>query len=204
MYYRSLFKHMPDLLADSTILESDIICLQETWFHLLHVPYIPGFTFYFDGEGKGKGVAIFIRNHLVERRQLLQVEQFGDEENLQGLKLYFKDIHILNVYRSPQSKSVKHLEQFMQIMRHHIDPQQQTFICGDFNFNYLREPQHKIRIMLNDLGFEQIVRQPTTMHGSCLDQVYMRSKFKYKYKLHYPYYSDHECVCVMLKKGLEK
>ena len=197
-------KHLPDLLADSTIMESDIICLQETWFHLLHIPYFPGYTFYFAGEGKGKGVAIFIRNKFVERRQLLLVEQFGDEDNIQGLKLYFKDVHILNVYRSPQSKAVKHLDDFIEKMRKHIDPQHPTLICGDFNFNYLREPRHKIRVLLNELGFEQIVRKPTTIHGSCLDQVYIRSKFKYKYQLHYPYYSDHECVCVMLKKGLEK
>ena len=190
-------------MADNTVLESDIICLQETWYHMITVPYLPGYTFYFDGEGKGKGVAVFIKNHIVERRQLLKVEQFGNEDDLQGLKLYFKDIHILNVYRPPNSTSIQ-LEQCMQIIQANVDPNQQTMICGDLNFNFLVEPRHRLRVMLNKLGFQQIVKQPTTIYGSCLDQIYIRSNFMFKYQLHYPYYSDHECVCVMLKKGLGK
>ena len=171
---------------------------------MVTVPHIPGYSFYFDGEGKGKGVAIFIKSHLVERRQLLKVEQFGNEDCLQGLKLYFNDIQILNVYRPPNSTSFRHLEQFIQTIQENIDPHQETLICGDFNFNFLKEPRHKIRVMLNQLGFQQVVRQPTTIYGSCLDQVYMRTKLMFKYQLHYPYYSDHECVCIMLKKGLGK
>ena len=198
-----MIKHLPDLLADSTVLESDIICLQETWVHANYIPQIPGYTVFFDGVGKGKGVATFIRNHLVERQKLRLVEQFGNEDHVQGLKLYFNDVHIINVYRPPNPTSNKHLEQFMQTLREKIDPEQQTVICGDLNFNFLREPRHKIVIMLDQLGFQQIVRQPTTIHGSCLDQVYLRGKLLFKYKLHYPYYSDHECVCVMLKKELE-
>ena len=194
---------MPDILADKTILESDIICLQETWYHILTVPYIPGYTFYFDGEGKGKGVAVFIKSHLIQRRQLIKVQQFGNIDYLQGLKLYFNDIHIINVYRPPNSPSTRHLEQFMQTLREVIDPAQETLICGDLNFNFLKEPRHRIRVMLSQLGFQQIVRQPTTIYGSCLDQVYLKSKLNFKYKLHYPYYTDHECVCLMLKKGLE-
>ena len=199
-----MVKHLPDILADSSLLESDIICLQETWVYPLYMPDIPNYTCYFDGQGKGKGAAVLVKNHLVERMQLLEVEQFGNEDIIQGLKLYFNDIHILNVYRPPKPSSIRQLEQFMQILREKIDLKKQTLICGDLNFNFLREPRHKISVMLSQLGFQQIVRQPTTIHGSCLDHVYLRSKFMFKYQLHYPYYSDHECICIMLKKDLHK
>ena len=111
-----MIKHLPDLLADYAVLESDIICLQETWVYPRYTPQVPGYTVYFDGEGKGKGVAILIKNHLVEKQKLLQVEQFGNEDYIQGLKLYFSDIHIINVYRPPNPTSNRHLEQFTQTL----------------------------------------------------------------------------------------
>ena len=205
LYFRSLNAHLADVLADPTLLESDVLCLQETWCRRSDaIPVIPGYTCYLAGEGKGKGVATFVKSHLVERKKLLRVEKIGNEEFIHGLKLYFLDMHIINVYQPPNPSSQGHLNESVQILRRSIDPHQQTMICGDFNFNHLKEPGHKIGAALKSLGFRQIVMQPTTIYGSCLDHVYLRSNFLHKYKLYYPYYSDHECVCVMLKKPIQK
>ena len=182
-------------------MEADVICLQETWYHQADaLPCIPGYTFYFAGEGKGKGVAAFIKSHLVQKKRLLKVKRVGNQDLYQGQILYFEDMHLLNIYRPPNSTSARHLDQFVQALKDNIDPKQQVVICGDFNFNILREPKHRIAVVLKDLGFQQIVRQPTTIYGSCLDHVYLRSTFLHKYSLYYPYYTDHECVCLMLKK----
>ena len=56
--------------------------------------------------------------------------------------------------------------------------------------------------LLIDKGFEQIVMEPTTYRGYCIDHVYhniSETERKVDYKLHYPYYSDHEAVCVMIQ-----
>ena len=182
-----------------------MICFQETWCQRSDPPpLIPGYTPYFAGQGKGKGVAAYVKNHLVERKRLLRVTSLGNEEMYQGLKLYFQDLHVLTIYRPPNPTSVTHMDQFVQGFKENIDSQEQTLICGDLNFNILKEPKHRIAVMLKELGFKQIVREPTTIYGSCLDHIYLRSKFLHKYKLYHPYYSDHECVCLMLKKPVLK
>ena len=201
---RSLRAHFLDIQADPTMLEADIICLQETWLHKSDVvPAIPGYTHYFAGEGKGKGVAIYIKKHL-EKNRKLHVERLGNNEFYQGLKLYLNDLQLLNIYRPPNPTSAGHLNNFLQEIKANIHATQQTVICGDLNFNYLKEPKHRIAGMLQGLGFHQKVKEPTTIYGSCLDHVYLRTKCLYKYSLHYPYFSDHECICLMLKKPVLK
>ena len=182
-------------------MEADVICLQETWCQRSDPPpLIPGYTPFFAGQGKGKGVATYVKTHLIERKILLRVTSLGNDELYQGLKLYFQDLHVINIYRPPKPTSVPNLDQFLRDVKDSITPTEQTVICGDFNFNILKEPKHRIAVMLNELGFKQIVREPTTIYGSCLDHIYLRSKFLHKYALYHPYYSDHECVCLMMKK----
>ena len=54
--------------------------------------------------------------------------------------------------------------------------------------------------MMKGLEFKQIVTEATNIFGNCIDHVYITNEFKYKCLLHYPYYTDHEAVCVMLEK----
>ena len=193
--------HLPDVLADSTLQQADVICFQETWCRRSDAtPMIPGYTPYFAGEGKGRGVATFIKNHLVQKKTLLKVKALEKEE-FQGLKLYFPDMHILNIYRPPSQASAS-LDNFVKAVKENIDSNKQTIVCGDLNFNFLREGNHRVATLLKSLGFKQIVQEPTTIYGSCLDHIYLRTKFMHKHRLYHPYYSDHECVCLMLKKPI--
>ena len=78
-----------------------------------------------------------------------------------------------------------------------------TVICGDFNFDYYKDPNNSLRVMLEKRGFTQIVTTPTTIRGNCIDHVYVRG-LDHTHHLHYPYYSDHEAVCVIAKKKSTK
>ena len=78
-----------------------------------------------------------------------------------------------------------------------------TVICGDFNFNYWKEPNNPVRVMLGKRGFSQVVTMPTNIYGTTIDHVYVKGILQ-KYFLHYPYYSDHEAVCVRLKYNVPK
>ena len=189
---------MADIKADPTLKNADILCLQETFCQ--EIPILPGYTGYLAGEGRGRGVAAYVRNNLVDKKRLIKVERLEGFEFFQGLKLHFHDLHILNIYRSPDPAFIKDLPQFVQLLKRNISPEQQTMICGDFNYDYWKEPNHKIAVMLKGMGFNQIVREPTTIKGKCIDHVYLKTKFCYKHHLYYPYYTDHECVCTMLKK----
>ena len=198
--FRSLPTHLPDLQCDPTLEKSDVICLQETFCHRsAPTPQLHGYTCYLSGEGRGRGVAVYVKTSLVSSKKLLKVERI-DEDYVQGLKLCFIDLHILNLYRPPNTESNQNFDKFVRVVQNHVTPHQQMMICGDMNFDYWKEPANKLSVLLRKMGFQQIVKQPTTIHGSCLDHVYLRTKFLSKHKLYYPYYRDHECICVMLKK----
>ena len=51
---------------------------------------------------------------------------------------------------------------------------------------------------LLDLGFNQLVDQPTHIEGNMLDHLYCRHIKTVKVFLHHPYYSDHDSVMALL------
>ena len=73
-------------------------------------------------------------------------------------------------------------------------------ICGDFNID--RRVENVLTRMLMGKNFKQIVQKPTTYRGNCIDHFYHNISEHIKkvvHKLHYPCFSDHEAICVMLK-----
>ena len=77
-------------------------------------------------------------------------------------------------------------------------------ICGDFNID--RRQENVLTRMLKDKNFKQIVQKPTTYRGNCIDHFYHNipeAVKKVEHKLHNPYYSDHEAVCVMIKDAMK-
>ena len=110
----------------------------------------------------------------------------------------------------------QHGSQFWQFKRftgallNLVDREKQTIICGDFNFDGIDGKDRNVLIeKLNGVGsstislrkFKQIVKEPTTFRGYCIDHIYTNAQVNYK--LHYPYYSDHEALCIMLIKPEE-
>lgn len=75
-------------------------------------------------------------------------------------------------------------------------------ILGDFNINYFNEKEsHNLKNILESrLGYQQIVSKPTSLSGSLLDHVYIRShKFKsVDNSVIGVYYSDHDAVKIVI------
>ena len=199
---RSLQRHIHDLAADPTLLSSDIICLQETFIMANNsAPRLPGYQSYLAGRGRGRGVAAYVKLGLV--KSLQKIQPLLEEEFAQVLKLYFIDLHLIIVYRSPNSSHAHCIPHLAQLFTKYVNPSVPTVICGDFNFDTLKPSNHPLyKCLTTKLGFLQIVKQPTSIHGHCIDHAYIRGKISTRYKLHYPYYSDHEAVCIMLKKTM--
>ena len=98
---RSLRKHNEDVWLDPVLQKSDIVCVQETWLEDHECEderYIPeGFVGLFCCEGRGNGIAIFVRSNI-----------FGSNcsatshatPNLQMMKLGMPTVDIINIYRS--------------------------------------------------------------------------------------------------------
>ena len=65
---RSLRKHYVDIQQDPVLQKSDVICIQETWLEDQESEddrYLPeGFKGFFCCQGRGKGLAIFVRDEV--------------------------------------------------------------------------------------------------------------------------------------------
>ena len=192
---RNLITNLPDIQSDTVVLKSDIICFQETWCHKL--PAIQGYTGFKAGEGQGKGVAIFVKNALAS--YIVYEPQEIVKPFAQILKVPFTDFDVITVYRSPNATYRGHLMEFMQDLCSLITCGKPTVVNGDFNIDYLMQPSNSISANMKEAGFEQIVSEPTNIHGSCVDHVYLNMGIKYQYRVHHPYFTDHEAVCVMLE-----
>ena len=230
----SLQSRIADLKADPTIyMISDIICIQEVG-KISANPELPGYSFFSSVVGHNQGVAVFLKDELVLDMTNEPISIGNRDRDIfsfknmsfQCLKLSFLDFDIITVYRSPDMP--QHglpFANFTAALTNLIDRENPTVICGDFNFdskevNALTENLNHSSLVgastscLNP--FKQVVQEPTTYRGYCIDHIYhnipnptvgglqtLPDDWEVTYKLHYPYYSDHEALCLMLIKHNE-
>ena len=83
-------------------------------------------------------------------------------------------------------------------------------VCGDMNipFNTSQPKGNILSLSMGNKGFKQLVDYPTHIKGNILDHVYVRypkstSLMPPSYRLHFPYYSDHEAPLLILKSKSE-
>ena len=100
-----------------------------------------------------------------------------------------------------QLRSKVQYSRFVDMIDSLIDPSlaRPTMICGDFNYDYWKEPNDVLRVMLDKQQFTQIVTVPTTLNGNCIDHVYLRG-LSHSHKVYYSYYTLHEAVCAIAAK----
>lgn len=156
----SLRKHMEDVRSDPVLLQSDILCLQETWLEDGEEKderfQMEGFRAHFVSVGRGKGLAVYVKREL--RGVMNSVSKFG-EENIQLVKVDMRKLDLIAIYRSkeePLYRATHHLKNF-------INPDKDTLVIGDVNFG-----ANEVNDMSNFLaraGFTQLVTLPTHIRG---------------------------------------
>ena len=145
---QSLSSNILNLRADPTVLKGDIICLQETWCHRTQA--IPKLTDEYVcrvlGEGQGKGVAVYVQKTwfkcLIGGEPVGKILDFG-----WCMKLRFRGLDVLTVNRSPSQNYSHRYHEFVRMVHSLLDPSnaKPTVICGDFNFDYHKDPQNSLR-----------------------------------------------------------
>ena len=145
--------------------------------------------------GRGKGIAVYVRQELCESEAYRYQELC--KEHLQIGKISLNDVDIINVYRSQ--------EEPFYTMAHHlgemIDLNKTSLIVGDFNYDAANET-NEVSKYLSKQQFKQLVTSPTHLGGHILDQAHLRQSLKKKnaeVKTFTPYYSDHDIVTVILR-----
>ena len=72
---RSLKKHFEDILADSILLKSDVISLQETWLDendCLDDFKLPDYELHVIRAGRGRGISTYFRSSLIEHDRYIK------------------------------------------------------------------------------------------------------------------------------------
>ena len=183
----SLKKHINDIRNDSTLLQSDIMCISETWlddcdrncdFGLDH------FQGHFIKIGKGKGITTYYKDmfHFVDevKQPLYQIAKFS-----------CKDFDVISVYRSAGGDIAALTNHLCGL----IDHGKCTVVVGDFNLCYRSNPTNKLTTKLLNLSFVQQVHNPTFKCGSLLDHCYTRMLSQIlPIEHHSLYWSDHDAL----------
>ena len=200
---RSLRKHFVDIQQDPVLQKSDVICIQESWLEEHESEddrYLPeGFKGFFCCQGRGKGLAIFVRDEVYNKDY--NASSFASP-TLQLLKLTLPTIDIINVYRS----KCEPLDQ----LRRHIEsvfvPVRPLLVVGDFNFCFKKE-RNCLSEWLDGLGFNQLVPRATHICGGLLDQAYLYTpeasrNMAVEVAQYDNYFSDHDTIALILPAEL--
>ena len=181
----------------------DVMALSETW---LNVPEtvdarhqqeenygLSGYKVCFTSQGRGKGLATYYKS------DKFQVIQEINQHGVQIVKLRCNKFDFIHIYRS-KSYSLQILAYDLQAL---VDDHKMSIICGDFNECVIKHPDNTLLTALRDIGFCQIVKNPTHDAGGCLDLIF--------YKKHsildtvisvekcYMPFSDHDGIIIHLK-----
>ena len=190
---RSLYKHFSDLKIVNTLLQADIICLTETWLNpnSQNYPLLENFHGYHCAYGNGNGVSVYCKKPVT-------VISFSSNADHQILVIELTDIVVLVVYKSPKA-SLSKLKKTISNVLSTLSCSRNIVICGDFNFDFRTGIGNEVAAYLLSAGFTQIVASPTHVDGNCLDHTYVSqslNNLSCSYFLNYPYYSDHNGICV--------
>ena len=121
------------------------------------------------------------------------------EHDLQMSILENTDIVVVNVYRSHGNTTLaKHLRKILPIGKTAV-------VCGDFNFCFVENHRHEIRITLENMGYCMIHDFSTHLQGGHLDQVWVRlhdKNIQIKSEEYSPYYTckDHDAALITIFK----
>ena len=118
-------------------------------------------------------------------------------EKFQITKFKHNKLDIFNIYRSQTGNSLELLEELKRLLV--LD--RPTLITGDFNACFIENFSNRMIQGLIELGFDQLVHEPTHIRGRHIDHAYIRdphNELKPMMNRYSPYYSDHDAICIIL------
>ena len=149
---------MEDVRSDPVLLQSDVLCLQETWLEdgeeIDERYQMEGFRGHFVSVGRGKGLAVFIKRKL----KIRSISKLG-EPHFQMMKIEFRNLDVIAIYRSKEEtlfRATHHLRNF-------VNPGKDTIVIGDVNYG-ANEVNDFSRYLVRE-GFTQLVTLPTHIRG---------------------------------------
>jgi exonuclease III len=179
--------HFADLQDNTEIQHANIICLTETWLTTndpppsLNLPHhnlhnIPRSYCYDKSDPyatkQHSGVGAYISTHL-----------HHNTEHHKDLHLEHYIIHTQNpsstiviVYRPPKYHTPAFVNELQCLLQRTIQHTHHPVIAlGDYNIDYIQQPQNPITATFEAYGFTQMLQHTTTKGHTLLDHIYQRS-----------------------------
>jgi hypothetical protein len=176
---RSYFEHLQDLKIDPIPNSTDVFCFTETFLKegqlLRENEQILPETRCFIADrplllGRGGGLMTFASTELSPLRFNLEIQ--GLEYLALAVTKDTTQVNIVSIYRPPSTSPSTFNEKFHNLVNQ-LQRNILTIILGDFNIDLPQFPNHDIVQYMNQLGFYQFVKVPTTDYGSISDHVYI-------------------------------
>ena len=189
--------HFADIYVDEHLLKADIIHLIETSLNANdeHDFCLPGYSSHFLSIGNGKGIVTFYKNGSAHH------ELDCKENNMQIMKFSSSDLDVISIYRSSNCNSVELLGNILKI----TSERKPVLITGDFNICYLMNRTNRLIQGLERKDFTQLVKESTHIRGRHIDHAYWRDLEKTwaepLIERYSPYYSDHDAICLTIRRN---
>ena len=187
--------HFNDIKTDDKLQKADIIHLVETSLtkeENIEEFTLEGYAKTFINIGNGKGIATYYDDEKLRPIEEVKMDKY------QITKFKHEALDIINIYRSQTGHSVELLEN----LKKQIEPGRITIITGDFNICFMENFNNRLVQGLLELGFDQLVHEPTHIRGRHIDQVYFldpSKRLKLTIDRYSPYYSDHDGICITIR-----
>ena len=189
--------HFEDIKTDDRLLNADLIHLIETSL----TKEDDSAEFIMDGYkqsflimGQGKGITAYY-----DQDKFLPIAEVKMEK-FQITKFQHQSMDIINLYRSQTGNSLELLEHLKKL----IEDEQITLITGDFNICFMENFNNRLIQGLLQIGFDQLVHEPTHIQGRHIDQAFFRDPSNRLKPIidRYSPYSDHDGICITINNLL--
>ncbi len=189
MNIRSLKAHLKDLQADFTLMQSDIICLTETWVSEksnLAGYQINPFKLFAVSKGRGKGAAMYVNENLLTTHQKISTT------TMQTIQLQHHEFDLFTTYFENNSNIIENIN----IILNEVNPLKKTIIVGDFNTGTLLQ-RNQLQQSLQKHNFILLLNVPTHEAGNTLDNIAINFDNQQSLEVyhHALYCSDHDAIC---------
>ena len=157
---RSLSHNFQAFATTPCVLNTSVICLQETWLRVGEtcLQDLNGFQKKCNNAGRGKGIITFFRDNYTCEANLTH-------KHFQMTKISSPGKDVINVYRSRETNTKLFIKMLLQI----LDFSKTIILVGDLNICSKSESHHYILRYLEMLNFEQLIQNPTHAEGRHID-----------------------------------
>lgn len=204
---QGLMPHLGDIARDIRFTDSDFISLTETWLSKNDQhegAQLNGFMFYHKSryecyddmedscadlqQQERGGVGLYHKQNTDCQPLNLAVT------NMEYIAFYTADCNIVVVviYRPPSYRMETFRRHLISLLRKLDDMGKGFLVIGDFNENILKSSS--VLKLMNDHGYVQYVKEPTTEGGTLIDHVYVRGVKNVDVRVIPTYFSYHEAI----------